>query len=54
DAIEMTPAGQICKPSYSTIALWIKSSWEEIDLNLIKRSFKCCEISDDINEFNDL
>ncbi|CAG8732365.1 10881_t:CDS:2 [Dentiscutata erythropus] len=31
-------------------------SWyaQEIDPNLIKRSFKYCEISDDINEFNNL
>ena len=33
------------KPSYLTVATWVKESWDEIDDNLIQRSFKCCEIS---------
>jgi hypothetical protein len=33
------------KPSYSTVATWVKESWDEIDDDLIQRSFKCCGIS---------
>ena len=40
-----TSAGRIKRPSYSTIATWIKESWDEVDNNLIQRSFKCCGIS---------
>ncbi|CAG8608689.1 700_t:CDS:2 [Diversispora eburnea] len=41
----LTPAGRIKKPSYSTVATWIKESWDEVDINLIQKSFKCCGIS---------
>jgi len=40
-----TPAGRIKRPSYSTVATWVKESWDEVDNNLIQRSFKCCGIS---------
>lgn len=40
-----TPAGRIKKPSYSTVATWVKESWDEVDDDLIQRSFKCCGIS---------
>src|SRR6266540_2373629 len=36
-----TPAGRIKRPSYSTVATWVKESWDEVDNNLIQRSFKC-------------
>ena len=38
------PAERIKRPSYSTIATWIKESQDKVDNNLIQRSFKCCEI----------
>src|SRR5436190_15747661 len=41
----LTPAGRIKKPSYSTVATWVKESWDEVDEDLIQRSFKCCGIS---------
>ena len=39
---EYTPSGRIKKPSYSLVANWVKDSWDAIDPNMIKRSFKCC------------
>jgi hypothetical protein len=40
-----TPTGKIKCPSYSTVASWVKDSWEEVDVDLIKNSFKCCGVS---------
>ena len=45
--------GRIKKPSYSLGANWVKDSWDAIDPNIIKRSFKCCGISNDINGLED-
>ena len=42
---ELTPAGKIKRPSYETVVDWIKMSWNAVDTNLIRRSFKCCGIS---------
>ncbi len=39
-----TPAGRIKRPSYSTVVTWIKESYDEVDNNLIQRSFKYYEI----------
>ena len=36
---------RIKRPLYSTAATWVKQSWEDIDVELIKTSFKCCGIS---------
>ena len=40
-----TPTGKIKRPSYSTVASWVKDSWEEVSVDLIKNSFKCCGVS---------
>jgi hypothetical protein len=40
-----TLTGKIKRPSYSTVATWVKESWDEVDENLIQRSFKSCGIS---------
>ena len=42
---DLTPSGNIKKPLYETIVRWIKVSWDAIDINMIKKSFKCCGIS---------
>src|SRR2546421_456531 len=42
---ELTPTGKLKKPSYETVANWVKDSWNAVDVNLIRRSFKCCGIS---------
>jgi hypothetical protein len=42
---ELTPTGKIKRPSYETVAHWVKDSWDAVDVNLIRRSFKCCGIS---------
>jgi len=48
-----TPAGKIKKPSYSMVATWIKKSWDEVDISIIKRSFKCCGVSTCLNGSED-
>src|ERR1043166_2703696 len=50
---EYTPSERIKKPSYSLVANWVKDSWDAIDPNMIKRSFKCCGISNNINGLED-
>ena len=42
---ELTPAGRIKRPSYATVAEWVKKSWAGVDISLIQKSFKCCGIS---------
>ena len=40
-----TATGKIKRPSYSTVATWVKESWDEISPDLIRSSFKCCGVS---------
>lgn len=40
-----TATGKIKCPSYSTVATWVKDSWDEVSVDLIKKSFKCCGVS---------
>src|SRR5436305_945314 len=42
---EYTPTGKIKRPSYSVVANWVKENWDAIDPNMIRRSFKCCGVS---------
>ena len=42
---ELTPTGKLKRPSYETVANWVKDSWNAVNVNLIRRSFKCCGIS---------
>ena len=49
----LTPAGWIKKPSYSAVATWVKESWDEVNINLIQKSFKCCGISTEIDGSED-
>ncbi|GBB95339.1 hypothetical protein RclHR1_25100001 [Rhizophagus clarus] len=42
---ELTPAGNLKKSSYETIANWVRDSWNAVDVDLIRKSFKCCGIS---------
>ena len=52
-----TLAGRIKRPSYSTVATWVKESWDEVDNNLIQRSFKNVvdydKLSDLVNDEDD-
>src|ERR1044071_6117116 len=50
---ELTPTGKLKRPSYETVANWVKDSWNAVDVNLIKRSFKCCGISNNRNGSED-
>ena len=50
---EYTPSGKIRRPSYLLVATWVKESWESMDINMIRRSFKCCGVSNDINGSED-
>ena len=40
-----TPGGRIQKPAYNLVAQWVKNAWDAVDPSLIRRSFKCCGIS---------
>jgi hypothetical protein len=40
-----TATGKIKRPSYSTVATWVKESWDDVSSDLIKKSFKCCGVS---------
>jgi hypothetical protein len=48
-----TPAGRIKRPSYSTVATWVKESWDDVDEDLIRRSFKCCGVSTNTDSSED-
>jgi hypothetical protein len=50
---DLTPTGKFKRPSYETVANWVKDSWDAIDVNLIWRSFKCCGISNKRNGTED-
>jgi hypothetical protein len=50
---EYTPSGKIKRPSYSLVANWVKESWDAVDTNIIRRSFKCCGVSNAINGSED-
>ena len=50
---ELIPIGKLKRPSYKTVANWIKDSWNAIGINLIKRLFKCCGISNNRNGSED-
>jgi hypothetical protein len=50
---EYTSSGKIKRPSYSLVATWVKESWDAVDINIIKRSFKCCGISNATNGSED-
>ncbi|CAG8737133.1 3448_t:CDS:2, partial [Racocetra persica] len=41
---ELTETGRIKCPLYNIIAEWVKHAWYAIDIEQIKRSFKCCGI----------
>ena len=50
---EYTSTGKIKRPSYSLVATWVKESWDAVDINIIRHSFKCCGISNAINGSED-
>src|SRR3954470_6471967 len=50
---DLTPSGKIKRPSYSLIENWIKESWDSINPNMIRRSFKCCGISNSLDGTED-
>src|SRR6266542_3505336 len=41
----LTSTGKIKRPSYATVADWVRKSWRDVNISLIQRSFKCCVIS---------
>jgi hypothetical protein len=50
---EYTPTGKIKRLSYSLVATWVKEAWDNIDPAMIRRSFKCCGISTELNGSED-
>ena len=54
DAIkDYTPSGKIKRPAYSLVANWIKEAWDSVDTNMIRRSFKCCGVSNSLDGSED-
>lgn len=41
----LTKKGRIKRPAYNLVAQWVLDAWNSIDPNLIRKSFKCCGIS---------
>ncbi|CAB4428805.1 unnamed protein product [Rhizophagus irregularis] len=50
---DYTPSGKIKRPFYSLMANWIKESWDSVDTNMIRRSFKCCGVSNFLDRSED-
>src|SRR6266542_913444 len=50
---EYTLSGKIKRPFYSLVATWVKESWKAMDIDMIRHSFKCCRISNDMNGLED-
>src|SRR5256884_8031176 len=50
---DYTLLGKIKRPSYSLVASWVKESWDSMNINMIRNSFKCCGISNDMNGSED-
>ncbi len=42
---ELILSEKIKKPLYINVTNWVKRSWDNININLIKKSFKCYSIS---------
>ena len=42
---EFTPTGRIKRPAYNKVAQQIKVTWDGVDIEKIKKSFKYCSIS---------
>jgi len=40
-----TPAGNLKSPGYARLVEWIAEAWDELDSNLIARSFKYCGVT---------
>ncbi|CAG8756569.1 19616_t:CDS:1 [Racocetra persica] len=50
---EYTKTGKMKCPSYLLAATWVKETWEAININLIRRFFKCCGISNMMDRTED-
>ncbi|GES79033.1 oocyte zinc finger protein XlCOF7.1-like isoform X2 [Rhizophagus clarus] len=50
---ELTLAGNLKKSSYETVANWVRDSWNAVDVDLIRKSFKYCGISNKHNGTED-
>ncbi|EXX58194.1 hypothetical protein RirG_200170 [Rhizophagus irregularis DAOM 197198w] len=48
-----TLAGKIKRPFYLTVTIWVKELWDEVDENLIQRSFESCGILTNIDSSED-
>ena len=50
---ELILTGKFKRPSYETVANWVKDSWNAVDVNVIRRSFKCYGISNKCDGIKD-
>jgi len=44
-----TASGNLCRASLSDVCSWVKRSWEGISTDIIVKSFKKCNISNDLD-----
>ena len=50
---ELTSTNKFKRPFYETVANWIKDSWNAVDVNVIRQSFKCYGIFNKHDEIKD-
>ena len=50
---EFTPAGKKKAPSRNLVFRWIKQSWAEIPVEMVRKSFKTCGISNALDGTED-
>jgi hypothetical protein len=42
---EFTPAGNMTAPEKKTLVNWVVESWNDLDMDVIKKSFRACGLS---------
>lgn len=50
---EFTPVGKKKAPSRNLVLKWIKQSWAEIPAEMVRKSFKTCDISNALDGTED-
>ena len=48
-----TKGGNMRAPDLTVVASWVKHAWEQIPKSMVKRSFKCCGISNALDGTED-
>ena len=48
-----TEAGNMRGPSLKMVLRWVFDTWRELNPDIIKKSFRCCALSNDIDGMED-